>query len=495
MAEVTVEQWRSEVEEAVEVGWKAITAVGMPSINGNAAHSDDESSEDEVHPDENGGGPDDGNTDKNKDIVHESVERQVETGESSGTTEEVVEEEIVELEFEKVKLGTHDTMHCPNCKHEISKVILRRKVVISRVPVEPPRDPTDNIFGCFSCLSLFTSSETEGFNPFNIFEKRSDTGNNPPPRPVVREEGNKPDMEAALATNVDDESTSSARLPTPKYDAGNTPVGEGGFGSPSLDPVPPSTLPPSLPYTVVDVLPEPGLEVGLLTTIAGTEDDPAPATEEEGSASLEILKSVVYGGLMEVIASFSVVASAAASETTTLRIVALALASVVGGIFAIGHNLWDLRADCYGNSSKETKQEATTKYKALLGRLNYFPLHAVFAILSFVVFGMLPPVAYGFSYHKTSDKDYTIIVVSIVCLLCVSLLALFKACITKCKGFFEYVKTVVYYVTIAVSVSGASYVVGILVSRLIEELGLFDMSSGVAETLLPHAIVPSLASF
>ncbi|XP_024982295.1 membrane protein of ER body-like protein [Cynara cardunculus var. scolymus] len=199
---------------------------------------------------------------------------------------------------------------------------------------------------------------------------------------------------------------------------------------------------------------------------------------------------------MEVIASFSVVASAAATEATTLSIVALALASVVGGIFAIGHNLWDLRDDCYkGNSSQESKQEATNKYKELLGRVNNFPIHAVFVILSFVVFGMVPPVAYGFSYRETNDKDYTIIAVAIVSLLCVSLLAIFKAYITMCKGFFEYVKTVVYYVTTTVSVSGVSYVVGILVSRLIEELGLFDVSSGVATTLLPHATTPSLASF
>ncbi|KAJ9565168.1 hypothetical protein OSB04_001134 [Centaurea solstitialis] len=229
--------------------------------------------------------------------------------------------------------------------------------------------------------------------------------------------------------------------------------------------------------------------------VASAVDDRAPETGE-GSTSLEILKSIVYGGLMEIIASFSVVASAAAAEATAMSIVALALASVVGGIFAIGHNLWDLRDDCYkGNSSQETKQEATNKYKALLGRINYFPLHAVFAILSFVVFGMVPPVAYGFSYHKTSDKDYTMVAVAIVSLFCVSLLAIFKAYVTRCKGFFEYVKTVVYYLTTAVSVSGVSYVVGILVSRLIEELGLFDGSSDVATMLLPHGIVPSLASF
>jgi len=102
-----------------------------------------------------------GNTNGNTKTVHEGIAHQLEAGESSGTTKEVVEEEIVEIEFEKAipKLGTH-TMHCPKCKHEINKVILRRKVVISRARVEPQRDP-ENLVGCFSCFSLFTSSGNE----------------------------------------------------------------------------------------------------------------------------------------------------------------------------------------------------------------------------------------------------------------------------------------------------------------------------------------------
>ncbi|KAJ9564923.1 hypothetical protein OSB04_000889 [Centaurea solstitialis] len=282
-------------------------------------------------------------------------------------------------------------------------------------------------------------TESGSFNPWLV--KKQDTSNNPPPPPVVCKDGDSGEPSLWEDDDCDDEQMFCC--------------GDGARWS---------------------------------NTIETSPNSGAPATEE-GSVSLEVLKSIVYGGLTVVIASFSVVAAAAAADTPTVNIVALALASVLGGIFAIGRTLWDLRDDCY-----KGKQEATNKYKELLGRLNYFPLHAVFAILSFVIFGMVPPVTYGFSYRETGDEDHTIVVVAIVSLFCVSLLAILKAYVTRCKRFFLYVKTVVYNVAIAVLVSGASYVAGILVSRLIKELGLFDLSSGVATTLLPRATAMSLSS-
>ena len=101
---------------------------------------------------------------KNK-ISHEAHASQLEMLKGFANVGELLEEEIVELEFEKVKpkLETH-TMHCPNCKSEITKVILRRKVfnyptiVQPAVPVEPQPGPPEDLVGCLSCLSLFTCS-------------------------------------------------------------------------------------------------------------------------------------------------------------------------------------------------------------------------------------------------------------------------------------------------------------------------------------------------
>lgn len=160
--------------------------------------------------------------------------------------------------------------------------------------------------------------------------------------------------------------------------------------------------------------------------------------------------------------------------------------------------IWDLKDDCYKFSSQEVNgQESHTKYKELLGRVEHFPLHMFLAILSFLVFGAVPPVAYGYVFHETSDKDFTIVVVAVVSFVCVGLLGIFKAYIDRCTGFGEYVKTITYYLTTAVAVSGVSYAAGNLAMRLIEKLGLFETGTGVNMSLIPEVVSsnPSLAYY
>ncbi|CAH1447180.1 unnamed protein product [Lactuca virosa] len=555
MVEAIGDQYDPETSEAVEVGLKAIATVDKSAIGGPSGSSEvadggsleNSSSEDILKFDEN--------TYKKNEASHSHSH--VDAGESSGVAGEVVEEEIVELEFEKVKpkLSTH-SMHCPNCKAEVTKVILRRKVITFRspepavVPVEEPqRDPND-LVGCLSCLSLFTCSGNGCFNPFDIFRKKADPTNVLPPQttvegttatPVVTENENcfsmflvfkKKQKVAEIAVDppqsdpvlVNREVIIPDQSTLPKYVTGNTSIAK---GQPSVSsPQPPSTV-ILKDKEVTSVVDSDGEKKRLLggnrlpylppsTNVAVDDDTTIDVETEEPTENevvmdaavggrrtwfgydgilAEILKSIVYGGLMEVIASLSIVASAAASDTTTLNIIALALASLIGGIIIIGHNLWDLRDDCHKETpNQQTEGGAINKYKELLGRINYFPLHAFFAILSFVIFGMVPPVAYGFTFHKTNDRDFTMSAVAITSLLCVSLLAIFKAFINEC-GVLEYLKTVVYYITTAVSASGVSYVAGNLVTRLVTELGLFDTSLGGGMPLLPHASTTSLASF
>ncbi|KAD3641026.1 hypothetical protein E3N88_30249 [Mikania micrantha] len=155
--------------------------------------------------------------------------------------------------------------------------------------------------------------------------------------------------------------------------------------------------------------------------------------------------------------------------------------------------LWDLSDNCYKYSSRQHTNEAKN-YIELLGQANYFSLHVLFAILSFLVFGMVPTVANRYSFHETNDKDFKLVMAATTSLLCVLLLAILKAYINKCTSL-EYFKMVVYYIIIAVSVLGVSYVVGNLAARLMEEHGWFNTSSGGDMTCLPRAIIPNLESF
>ncbi|KAJ0742323.1 putative Ccc1 family protein [Helianthus annuus] len=107
---------------------------------------------------------------------------------------------------------------------------------------------------------------------------------------------------------------------------------------------------------------------------------------------------------------------------------------------------------------------------------------------------MVPPIAYRYSYHETKDKEYTLAVVALASLLCVLLLAILKAYINKCTVF-KYFKTAVYYVIIAVLVSGVSYVVGNLVARLLEEPGWFATSSSGGMPCVPRVTSSYLESF
>lgn len=202
--------------------------------------------------------------------------------------------------------------------------------------------------------------------------------------------------------------------------------------------------------------------------VAGVES-PRDIKETQGSKSVEILKSIVYGGLMESITSLSVVSSAAASDATTLNIIAIGLANLIGGLFILVHDLRDLKNDqCEG---------AVNKYQEQLGRRENFILHAIFAVLSFLVFGLIPPATYGFAFDKTNNKDMTIVAVAAASLLCIILLAIGKAYIQKPPKFYIYLKTIVYYVSTAVLVSGVSYAVGDLIKKLLENFGWFNTPS------------------
>ncbi|CAN0880441.1 Membrane protein of ER body 2 [Linum grandiflorum] len=221
-------------------------------------------------------------------------------------------------------------------------------------------------------------------------------------------------------------------------------------------------------------------------------DDPAPATEglvqaprvplpgnqtymaeQRGgngggeSYRWEILKSVVFGGLIESIISLGVVSSAAGAGAGTLNVLVMGLANLIGGLVIISCNILDLKHD-YSRFSAVQEEDC---YQKTLGKRENFALHFSAAILSFLVCGLLPTVTYGFTFQTGSNgdinKEEKLIAAGGVSLLCIILLAIGKAHIQNKQQLKGYAGTVIYFFSIWMATSGTCYLVGDLIKKLI----------------------------
>ncbi|XP_031478126.1 uncharacterized protein LOC116249122 isoform X2 [Nymphaea colorata] len=176
----------------------------------------------------------------------------------------------------------------------------------------------------------------------------------------------------------------------------------------------------------------------------------------------DILKAIVYGGLTESITSLGVTSSAAGGDASTLSIVALGLANLIGGLFIIAHNILELKND-------------TVRYTESIGQPQNFWRNTIIVIVSYMIFGLVAPVTYGFSFRETDNKDYKLIAVAIASLFCILILALGKARVTDRS----YIKKIMYYAALGVAVSGVSYVVGVYVKKLLDQLGWISGSQNM----------------
>ncbi|KAJ4971644.1 hypothetical protein NE237_004743 [Protea cynaroides] len=184
----------------------------------------------------------------------------------------------------------------------------------------------------------------------------------------------------------------------------------------------------------------------------------------------DVLKSIIYGGLIESITSLGVVSSAAATDSTTLNIVILGLANLMSGLIILIHNIKELNKDCHGETSQGSSN--IDRYQETLGRRENFRLHAVVAVMSYIVFGLLPPVIYGFSFYSSNDKLYKLITCGAASFVCIILLSIGKAYVQKPPK--PYVKTVLNNLLVGLTASGLCYAVGLLSERLLEKLGWFE---------------------
>ncbi|KAJ7942560.1 membrane protein of ER body-like protein [Quillaja saponaria] len=317
------------------------------------------------------------------------------------------EQEVTDLYLENLckKPPTH-AFYCPNCKACIEKVVI--------VPAKPKQ--TEPI-RCTKCLGFLIPIGKWLFPNWVV---------------PIDEEPSSPTGESSI------ESGSATTIPT------------------VLLPIAPS------PENLGGTLTEPETKDPEVSTTTRSQ------TTDAGKM-WEVLKSIVYGGLLEVIASLGVVTSAASADATTLNIVVLAFANLMSGLFVLVNNILEMKADQPRRSNNEEEAVVVDRYKQLLGERNNFILHAFFSILSFLIFGLVPPVVYGFSFFESDNKDIKLAAVAGASLLCITLLAIAKAHIKKAT-FKTYVTTVLYYVSTGAVASTVSYLAGVLIQKLIEKL-------------------------
>ncbi|KAH9321930.1 hypothetical protein KI387_016569, partial [Taxus chinensis] len=142
----------------------------------------------------------------------------------------------------------------------------------------------------------------------------------------------------------------------------------------------------------------------------------------------DILKSIVYGGLTVSITSLGVVSSAAGGEADTLIVIAIGLSNLIAGLFLIFNNI--LYLDHFHRD----------EFLETVGHRFWF--NGFVAILSYLIFGSLAPITYGFSFRKSDDRVYKFLATSLLSLLSIVLLALGKARVTKKS----YIRIVILYI-------------------------------------------------
>ncbi|KAF5187232.1 Membrane protein of er body-like protein, partial [Thalictrum thalictroides] len=132
--------------------------------------------------------------------------------------------------------------------------------------------------------------------------------------------------------------------------------------------------------------------------------------------------------------------------------------------------LMDLKNEQYGGATNPNGM--VDRYHELLGRRTSFGLHSTVAVLSYLIFGLMAPITYGFSFRNSDNKEYKLIAVAAASLMCITLLAFAKAYVRKTPK--AYIKTILYFVSIGVMSSGLSYVIGKLIKELLDKLGWFE---------------------
>ncbi|CAM6019688.1 unnamed protein product [Sphagnum balticum] len=190
---------------------------------------------------------------------------------------------------------------------------------------------------------------------------------------------------------------------------------------------------------------------------AAAEDLGMMTLTSTGSKVQEYLKSVVYGGLDVSLISLGVVASAAGGDAKTRTVLAMGLANLIFGSISFFHKVIELH------------KESPMRFRETVGQS--FLLNGCLAFLSFLVFGSLPTLTFGFSFRQSNNHDYKMLATVVVSVISVVLLG--------CAKVFAKVTQQSYFATLSalimtgVVAAVAGFYTGEYFSKLLAQFG-FD---------------------
>ncbi|XP_051143714.1 membrane protein of ER body-like protein isoform X2 [Andrographis paniculata] len=424
--------------------------------------------------------------------------------------------DLIENEFEVERVIQNQTTHdlyCPNCNSCITKrVILRKRKRTVPLPddeqivfdsntnqsqardadaggedetqlasaTEDEEDKWLPIFRCLSCFSFFIPMvKTSMDAPSKREPAAKQAAVKSSEEDSVGGNENSSGTAFARVNNIESTEGSAREIPDDSYIPKHIPKSSGAVEIHPADEVPivdttsRTHLAPvqsdAGKDTVIniDASPPPGSSQTVEGSITPTDTASALQQPLRKEVEVEVIKSIVYGGLAESITSLSVVSSAAGGGAASLNILALGMANLFGGLFVVCNNIRELR--------NEQPIDRRDRYRDVLGRRENFVIHAVAVVTSYLLFGLVPPVAYGLSFRRTDDKQLKLVVVAAASVVCISGLAVAKAYVQRPPK--RYLKSVASFVILGLMASGVSYAAGELVERLLWKLGVFPEES------------------
>nr|PNR28953.1 hypothetical protein PHYPA_027645 [Physcomitrium patens] len=172
----------------------------------------------------------------------------------------------------------------------------------------------------------------------------------------------------------------------------------------------------------------------------------------------QYLKSIVYGGLDVSLTSLGVIAAAAGGDAKTRNVLALGLAYFCFGFIAFFYKIQDLHS------------VSRTRFRESVGPR--FWVNGPLAMLSFLVFGPLPALAFGLSFRQSNGHDYKMAVTVVVSTVALALLGFGKVASKMTK--LSYTRTVSTLIITGVVAAVVGFYSGYYISKLLESFGTFD---------------------